>query len=99
MSRFGIAVHSLVGGVMFDDVAFFVAPPPLEARMSASRQRTKIKRQLKEGEEPGLNRHWRSVFLDLLAETSNVSESARRAGVNPSRAYKVRREEPEFARQ
>ncbi|MEL6540402.1 MAG: hypothetical protein AAFN04_02180 [Pseudomonadota bacterium] len=66
--------------------------------MGASRQRTKIKRQLKDGEEAGLNRHWRGVFLDFLAETSNVSESARRAGVNPSRAYKVRREEPDFAR-
>ncbi|WP_300597278.1 hypothetical protein [Erythrobacter sp.] len=66
--------------------------------MTASRNRTKIKRQLKEGEEPGLNRHWRGLFLDYLAETSNVSASARRAGINPSRAYKVRREEPEFAR-
>lgn len=67
--------------------------------MSASRSPTKIKRQLKEGESPGLNRHWRGLFLDYLAESSNVSESARRAGINPSRAYKVRREEPEFARQ
>ena len=67
--------------------------------MSASRTRTKIKTSLKEGESPGLNRHWRGLFLDLLAETSNVSESARRAGINPSRAYKIRREEPEFARQ
>ncbi|MEM7688596.1 MAG: hypothetical protein AAF291_06215 [Pseudomonadota bacterium] len=67
--------------------------------MSSSRNRTKIKASLKTGEEAGLNRHWRGLFLDLLAETSNVSESARRAGINPSRAYKVRREEPEFARQ
>ena len=67
--------------------------------MPASRTRTKIKSQLKEGEEPGLNRHWRGLFLDCLAESSNVSESARRAGINPSRAYKVRREEPEFARE
>lgn len=67
--------------------------------MSSSRNRTKIKSSLKTGEEAGLNRHWRGLFLDLLAETSNVSESARRAGINPSRAYKVRREEPEFARQ
>ena len=66
--------------------------------MAASRNRTKIKSQLKAGEEPGLNRHWRGLFLDFLAESSNVSESARRAGINPSRAYKVRREEPEFAR-
>jgi len=66
--------------------------------MSASRNRTKIKRQLKDGEDPKLNRHWRGLFLDFLAETSNVSEAARQAGINPSRAYKVRREEPEFAR-
>ena len=67
--------------------------------MTEHRNRTKIKNQLKEGEEPGLNRHWRGLFLDFLAESSNVSESARRAGINPSRAYKVRREEPAFARQ
>ena len=66
--------------------------------MGAGHNRTKIKSQLKEGEEAGLNRHWRGLFLDVLAESSNVSESARRAGINPSRAYKVRREEPEFAR-
>lgn len=66
--------------------------------MTASRNRTKIKASLKTGEDPRLNRHWRGLFLDLLAETSNVSQSARRAGINPSRAYKVRREEPEFAR-
>ncbi|MEM6856826.1 MAG: hypothetical protein AAF559_03070 [Pseudomonadota bacterium] len=67
--------------------------------MPENRNRTKIKDQLKEGEEKGLNRHWRGLFLDFLAESSNVSESARRAGINPSRAYKVRREEPAFARQ
>jgi hypothetical protein len=67
--------------------------------MGGPRTRTKIKNELKTGETDGLNRHWRGLFLDLLAETSNVSESARRAGINPSRAYKVRREEPEFARQ
>lgn len=66
--------------------------------MAASRTRTKIKRQLKTGEEGGLNRHWRGLFLDYLAESSNVSESARKAGINPSRAYKIRREEPEFAK-
>jgi len=64
----------------------------------AGTKQTKIKRQLREGEAPGLNRHWRGIFLDFLAETSNVSEAARRAKINPSRAYKVRREEPEFAR-
>lgn len=49
-------------------------------------RRTKIKAQLKEGEKPGLNRHWRGLFLDNLAETSNVSEAARYAGINPGRA-------------
>lgn len=67
--------------------------------MAARQKHTNIKRQLRAGEDPGLNRHWRGLFLDYLAETSNVSESARRTGINPSRAYKVRREEPEFARQ
>ena len=62
-------------------------------------KRTKIKPQLKTGEPPALNRHWRGLFLDVLAETSNVSEAARRAGVNASRAYKIRREEIAFAKQ
>lgn len=43
--------------------------------------------------------YWRGKFLDHLAETSNVSDSARRARISPSHAYKVRREEPDFARQ
>lgn len=61
--------------------------------------RTKIKPALKKGETGPLTRHWRDLFLDILAETSNVSEAARRAGINASRAYKVRREETDFARQ
>lgn len=66
--------------------------------MSGSHYRTKIKPEFTTGEKPNLNRHWRGLFLDLLAETSNVAQSARRAGINASRAYKIRREEPEFAR-
>ena len=66
---------------------------------SRGTSRTKIKRQLTEGEAGTLNRHWRGVFLDFLAETSNVTKAAEKAKVNPSRAYKIRREEPEFARQ
>ena len=61
-------------------------------------KRTKISPAQREGERPGLNRHWRSDFLDRLAVTSNVSEAARCSGINSARAYKVRREEPEFAR-
>ena len=59
---------------------------------------TKIKPELKTGEKEKLNRHWRGLFLDCLAETSNVTRAAEIAGINPSRAYKVRREEQEFAR-
>lgn len=62
-------------------------------------KRTRIKPELTAGEKKGLNRHWRGLFLDCLAETSNVSEAAKRAGINPGRAYKIRREEEEFARQ
>lgn len=41
--------------------------------------------------------HWRSIFLDKLAETSNVSASAAEAGITPGRAYKARRDEAKFA--
>ncbi len=59
-------------------------------------RRTKLKPELKTGEKANLNRHWRGLFLDTLAETSNVSEASRKAGANPSRAYKVRRSEQDF---
>jgi hypothetical protein len=58
--------------------------------------RTKLSPEQKSAEKPQLDRHWRGLFLMVLAETSNVSAAAREAGVNPSRAYKVRREEPAF---
>ena len=61
--------------------------------------RTKIAPIYRKGEKDKLDRHWRGFFLDKLAETSNISAAASFAGINPSRAYKVRREEPEFARQ
>lgn len=64
----------------------------------AGKPRTKPQKQSRKGGSPGLDRNWRSKFLDHLAESSNVSESARQAGINSSRAYKVRRAEPEFAR-
>lgn len=60
-------------------------------------KQTKIRSGLKDGESGYITRHWRGIFLDELADTSNVSAAARKAGINPSRAYKVRREEPEFA--
>lgn len=61
-------------------------------------KRITIRPSLKEGEEGRINNNWRRLFLDHLAETSNVTESAAKAGISTSRAYKVRREEPEFAR-
>lgn len=48
------------------------------------------------GERPDIDRHWRGLFLDTLAETSNVSEAARMSGASTSRAYKTRRLDPEF---
>ena len=62
-------------------------------------RRTAIRASLKEGEGDRINNNWRRLFLDHLAESSNVTESAEKAGISVSRAYKVRREEPEFARQ
>lgn len=41
---------------------------------------------------------WRSEFLASLAETSNVTAAAAKAGVKPDRAYKTRRSEPGFAK-
>ena len=43
------------------------------------------------------SRHWRSVFIEALAETSNVSVAAARAGVQALRAYRLRRDDPAFA--
>lgn len=51
-----------------------------------------------EGEGP-IHKHWRTYFLEALIETSNVTASAARAGISPSRAYKVRRVDSDFAGQ
>jgi hypothetical protein len=44
------------------------------------------------------DRHWRTRFLDHLAESSNVTRSAEHAGIEISRVYRLRRAQPEFAR-
>lgn len=63
-----------------------------------SKPRIKIAPRLRAEEgEDRLSKHWRTYFLAALVETSNVSASAARAGIAPSRAYKVRREDPNFA--
>lgn len=47
----------------------------------------------------GTDRHWRTRFLDYLAETSNVSRAAAHAGIEISRVYRLRRVQPNFARE
>lgn len=42
---------------------------------------------------------WSSKFLAALAETSNVSAAARKAGIYTAKAYEERRKRPEFNRQ
>lgn len=67
-------------------------------RPASGKRRTKISAAQAQGEDKS-NRHWRSIFLAELAETSNVTAAAAAAGVSSSRPYKVKRLEPEFARQ
>lgn len=43
-----------------------------------------------------LGQNWRFVFLETLAETTNVTKAAAESGATPSYAYKVRRENAEF---
>lgn len=43
------------------------------------------------------NPHWRKPFLEALAQTSNVAAAARRARVDVSTAYRMRRQEADFA--
>lgn len=45
------------------------------------------------------DRRWRARFIDYLAISSNVSRSAEHAGIDASRAYRLRRADPDFARQ
>ena len=63
----------------------------------AGKRQVKIPAHARVGEREVLTRHWQKHFLDHLAESSNVAESARVAGVNPSRAYLVRRQDAAFA--
>lgn len=42
---------------------------------------------------------WSKAFLSHLAATSNVTESAKAAGVSPTTVYDARRADPEFYRQ
>jgi len=44
------------------------------------------------------NTRWANHFLEYLAESSNVTQSVQRAGIEVSKAYRKRRDDPEFAR-
>ena len=65
----------------------------------SGKRQVKIPASARKGEKEVLTRHWQKHFLDHLAETSNVTRSAEHAGINPSRAYLVRRNDPAFARE
>lgn len=41
---------------------------------------------------------WSKKFLEMLAETSNVTASAKHAGIDKGKAYDARRKRPEFHR-
>ncbi len=69
-----------------------------KTRKRKNTTRVTIAQRAAEGDAP-LQKHWRNYFLTALMETSNVTASAARAGVSASRAYKVRREESDFAAQ
>ena len=52
----------------------------------------------KTSSKTSVSAQWRGDFLAALAETSNVTAAAAAAAINPSRAYKSKRTEPDFAR-
>lgn len=46
-----------------------------------------------------VNTRWKIRFLEMLAQTSNVTKSAQAADILPSKAYRRRTIDPEFARE
>lgn len=50
------------------------------------------------GKRYGMPRTWRQAFLTTLAETSNVTAAAEKAGISLSGVYKTRKDDPAFAR-
>lgn len=68
-----------------------------DAKPPAGWRRTHIRAVLAATEEK--SDRWREEFLAALAETSNVTAASAAAGVHPSRVYKARRLDAEFARQ
>jgi len=76
--------------------------PAAQSRTSGARRKkgaVRLPSKLREqGDNPG-SRHWRTYFLAHLVETSNVRAAADAAGIVPSRAYRTRQVDPEFAAQ
>ncbi len=72
-------------------------PRPKRARAARRKPTTLTLRQRKQAAEGKIDKHWRTYFLQKLAETSNVTASANFVGVATSRAYKTRREDAKFA--
>lgn len=64
----------------------------------SGKRRTRISAAHRTSDKPQ-DRLWRMRFLATLAETSNVSAAARAAEIDPSHAYKVKRNEKGFAAQ
>ena len=65
----------------------------------AGERQVYISQKNRDEEEGPVSPHWRNDFLAQLAETSNITKAAEHARVSTARAYKTRREVPEFARQ
>ncbi|HEX7743034.1 MAG TPA: hypothetical protein VF442_11485 [Sphingobium sp.] len=55
--------------------------------------------QLRAVRKDGWTKERRRIFMETLAATCNVSESARAAGMNLSSAYYQKRHNPDFARE
>ena len=64
----------------------------------AGKKQIKVPQHMRADLPGPLSPHWQKTFLDHLAESSNVTESASVAEVTSSVAYLHRRQDPEFAR-
>jgi phage terminase small subunit len=64
----------------------------------AGKRQVKVPAHIRAELDGPLSPHWQKHFLDHLAESSNVTASAKAAGATPSLAYLHRRQDTEFAR-
>lgn len=61
------------------------------------KRQIKVPQHMRAKLQKPLSPHWQKTFLDHLAESSNVTQSAKVAEVTPSLAYLHRRQDSEFA--